>query len=184
MGFDSCRNHIITLSAFFTNAEHNIQSEFHGRFRPMGKKEVCWSDKAQEVHGISWEEAMEFPPAKQTAEEYCHHLSKLPPHAFIAHNTPYDKRMILGLLGMLDLQWEFYRAFKEFQDTVKLVRDTKLVSSKSKSLGAICKELGIEHTHHDAASDAKVLIPIHKLCLQKQSEISNRVFRELEDVTA
>lgn len=163
-GFDSIRNQVITLSTFMVDKDYNVIGEHHGKFRPEGKKEIVWSVGAEEVHKISYDEAMTFPPIKQACEEYLQFLHKFQRSIMVAHNLPYDRRMLKGTFSRYDLHFDLYNAFSDYQDTVKLVKDSGLVSSKSKSLGAVCKELGIAHDHHDAKSDAFVLIEIHRLC--------------------
>jgi DNA polymerase III epsilon subunit-like protein len=79
----------------------------------------------------------------------------------------FDRRMVRGTLSKTDRHFRFYKCFPRFQDTIKLVKDSGLTTGKSRSLGVICQELGIPHDHHDARSDAKVLIQIHKLATSK-----------------
>lgn len=171
-GFDSIRNQVLTLACYVTDGEYNILGEHHGKFRPEGKKDIVWSTGAEEIHGISWEEALKFPTIQESSEAFCNFLKRFGDLIFVAHNMPYDRRMLKGTLSRYDNHFDQYRTFIEYEDTVKLVKKSGLVSSKSKSLGAICKELGIEHNHHDAKSDAYVLIGIHKRCKQKDNDNS------------
>jgi DNA polymerase III epsilon subunit-like protein len=165
-GFDSLRNCVITLSTYITDADYNIIDEHHGKFRPDGSRSVCWSDGAEKIHGISWEEAMEFPEIDVASELFMTFIEQFPPLIFVAHNVAFDRRMIKGTLSKTDRHFRLSMAFKEYQDTVKMIKESGLVSSKTKSLGAVCKELGIAHDHHDAKSDAFVLIEIHRRCNQ------------------
>ena len=48
-----------------------------------------------------------------------------------------------------------------------MARRAGIVTGKVTKLNIICEALGIEHNHHDATSDARVLIPIHKACMEK-----------------
>jgi DNA polymerase III epsilon subunit-like protein len=163
-GFDAFRHCVITMSMYITDAAYQIVDELHLRIRPDGSRDIVWSLEAQKVHGITWEEAMLFPPLETQAKVLDEFLAKHPPMTFVAHNVAFDRRMIRGMLAKQDRQWAFYRAFPRFQDTVPLVKKSGLVGGKSKSLGPICKELGIAHDHHDAKSDAFVLIELHKRC--------------------
>jgi DNA polymerase III epsilon subunit-like protein len=165
-GFDAFRHCVITMSIYVTDIAYQIVDEIHLRIRPDGAKDIVWSMEAQKVHGITWEEAQLFPSLAEQAEVLEQFLGKFPPLVFVAHNVAFDRRMIRGMLAKQDRQWAFYRAFPRFQDTVPMVKKSGLVSSKSKSLGPICKELGIAHDHHDAKSDAFVLIEIHKRCTE------------------
>lgn len=169
-GFDPLRNGVLTLAAYVTDAEYNLIGEHYGEFRPDGKKEIVWGDEAEKVHGISWERASGFPDHETASEEFLLFIEQYPALVFVAHNCPFDRRMVRGTLSKSDRHFRFYKCFPRFQDTIKLVKESGLVSSKTKSLGAICKELGIEHDHHDARSDAKVLIDIHKRCAEKMSK--------------
>lgn len=169
-GFDSIRNQVLTLACYVTDADYNILGEHYAEFRPEGRKEIIWSEDAEKVHGINWEKALTFPSIKEASSGFIEFIKKFPALIFVAHNVAYDRRMLKGTLSRYDMHFEQYQKFTEYQDTVKLVKESGLVSSKSKSLGAICKELGIHHDHHDARSDAKVLIEIHKRCTQKPNE--------------
>lgn len=169
-GFDPLRNGVLTLACYITDDQYNLVGEHYGEFRPDGKREIVWGEEAEKVHGISWDRAQSFPDMETSSRYFLEFLEKYPPCTFVAHNMAFDRRMVRGTLARNDLHFRFYRCFPRFQDTIKLVKEAGLVSSKSKSLGVICKELGIEHDHHDARSDAKVLIQIHKLCTQALSK--------------
>lgn len=166
-GFDSIRNQVITLSCYVTTKDYELLGEHHGKFRPEGKREIVWSNEAEKVHGISYDEALSFPSIPEGIDAYLEFLRQFPSLIFVAHNTAYDRRMLKGTFSRYDRHFDLYGAFREYQDTLKMVKNSGLVSSKSKSLGVICKELGIDHDHHDARSDALVLIEIHKRCTMK-----------------
>lgn len=166
-GFDPLRNGVLTLAAYVTDDSHNILGEHYGEFRPDGEKRIVWGDEAEKVHRISYETALNFPSIEDSSEQFLTFLEQYPPLTFVAHNMSFDRRMVRGTLSKTDRHFRFYQCFPRFQDTIKLVKDSGLVSGKSRSLGVICKELGIKHDHHDARSDAKVLIQIHKLAQEK-----------------
>lgn len=165
-GFDSIRNQVLTLACYVTDIDYNILGEHYGEFRPDGKKEIVWSNDAEKVHGIHYQTALGFPSILESADMFITFLQGFGPLIFVAHNMAYDRRMLKGTFSRVDRHFSLYSSFTEHQDTIKLIKESGLVSSKSKSLGLICKELGIEHDHHDARSDAKVLIEIHKRCTQ------------------
>lgn len=175
-GFDSLRNCVITLSTYVTDIHYNIIGEHHGKFRPDGAKDIVWSMGAEEIHKITWAEAIQFPPISESGEEFLKFLEQFPKLIFVAHNAPFDKRMLNGTLSKVDGHFRFNLAFNGMDDTVKMIKESGLTSGKSKSLGAVCIELGIEHNHHDAKSDAFVLIEIHRRCrAPKQDEFINDV---------
>ena len=169
-GFDAYRNQVITLSSFVTDQDYNIITEFHGRFRPDGRKDIVWSDGAEKIHKITWEEAMEFPTLKDESERYIEWLRSIEDDLdFVAHNMAYDRRMIKGTLFRHDLHFPWQNKHRHYTDTIKLLKESSLDVGKSKSLGEVCKVLGIEHDHHDAKSDAFVLIKIHELSLKNKA---------------
>ena len=157
---------MLTLAAYVTDENYSLLGEHYGEFRPDGSKDVVWGAEAEKVHGITYDVALSFPCIEEASEKFLEFAEAYPPLTFIAHNMAFDRRMVRGTLSKSDRHFRFYQCFPRFQDTIKLVKESGLVSSKSKSLGAICKELGIPHDHHDARSDAKVLIEIHKRCSQ------------------
>lgn len=163
-GFDSIRNQVITLACFVTDKDYNVLGEHDGKFRPEGSRDIVWSKEAEKVHGISYDEAVSFPSIPEGIDAFIGFIEQYPRLIFVAHNCAYDRRMLKGTFSRYDRHFDLYRNFRDYDDTLKLVRRTGLVSSKSKSLGAICKELKIKHNHHDARSDAEVLIKLHKLC--------------------
>lgn len=172
-GFAAMRHCVITLTCFVTDASYNILGDIDLKFRPDGSKEVCWTDKAQEVHGISWEEAITFPPIADSLEELKAFLDGFGPLPFIAHNVAFDKRMVRDLFNKtLHISSVFDGYFPEFQDTVKLLKESGLITGDSKNLGEVCRQLGIEHNHHDARSDAFVLIEIHRRCKEAHNKDS------------
>jgi DNA polymerase III epsilon subunit-like protein len=179
-GFDPLRNCVLTLACYVTDSEYNLIGEHYGEFRPDGSKEICWGDEAEKVHGISWEQSQSFPDMGEASESFLAFLEKHPPLTFIAHNMAFDRRMVRGTLSKTDRHFRFYQCFPRFQDTIKIVKESGLTNGKSRSLGVICKELGIEHDHHDARSDAKVLIQIHKLATQKLSKETILALSEAE----
>lgn len=163
-GFDSIRNQVLTLACYVTDENYNILGEHYGEFRPEGKKEISWSEEAEKVHGISWDRALEFKSIGEASGDFISFLRsfKGAPLSFVAHNMAYDRRMLKGTLSRDSHHFEFGQCFSDYQDTIKLLKDSSLISGKSRSLGKVCAELGIEHNHHDAKSDAFVLIEIHK----------------------
>jgi DNA polymerase III epsilon subunit-like protein len=168
-GFDSLRNQVLTLACYVTDEDYNILGEHYGEFRPDGARDIVWSDDAEKVHGISWERAMSFPSLKDSCSQFIDFIKAHGELTFVAHNMPYDRRMLKGTFCRVDGHFDLYQLFPKHEDTIKLLKDAGLISGKSKSLGGVCKELGIEHNHHDARSDAFVLIEIHKRCKQKKN---------------
>lgn len=172
-GFDSLRNQVLTLACYITTDDYEILKEIYLEFKPEGKRSITWSEDAAKVHGISYEKAMGFPSIKDSISSFYSAIDEVAhgePLTFVAHNCAYDRRMLKGTFSRYDEHFRLGAIFREYQDTVKLVRSSGLVSSKSKSLGNICSELGIEHNHHDARSDAFVLIEIHRRCKQGDND--------------
>lgn len=166
-GFAKLRNGVITLATYVTDKDHNLIDEFYMEVRPDGAKHVVWSIDAEKVHKIPWERAIKFPPMEESVPRFKEFLDKFGPLTFIAHNMPFDRRMVKELFDKTGhLSVEFSKRFPEQWCTLQLLRKSGLIQSGTKSLGEVCKQLGIEHDHHDARSDAKVLIEIHKRITQ------------------
>lgn len=189
-GFDSIRNQVLTLACYVTDTDYNILGEHYGEFRPEGKREIIWSDDAAGMHGISYEEALRFPPIKDGISHFYSFIDEVAPGGsltFVAHNGAYDRRMLKGTFSRYDEHFRLGTIFTTHQDTVKLLKDSGLISGKSKSLGKVCEELGIEHNHHDAKSDAFVLIEIHKRATEasrkKQEQQEQEVLTTDEELT-
>jgi DNA polymerase III epsilon subunit-like protein len=162
-GFAKLRNGVLTFATYITDANYNLLDEYYMEVRPDGSRDVVWTDDAQKVHGITWEKALTFPKIEESVSDLKEFLAKHPPMRFIAHNMAFDRRMVRELFEKTNhLTTEFDKYFPEQECTLKLLKDSGLITGKTRSLGEVCKQLGIDHNHHDAKSDAFVLIEIHK----------------------
>ncbi len=178
-GFDPLRNGVLTLAAYVTDDKYNVLGEHYGEFKPDGDKKTVWGEGAEKVHRITWDRAQLFADIEEASESFLGFCEKYPPLTFVAHNMAFDRRMVRGTLSKTDRHFRFYQCFPHFQDTITLIKEAGITSGKSKSLGAICKELGIEHSHHDAKSDAFVLIEIHKRATANLKDVNVMALTEV-----
>lgn len=162
-GFDSLRNQVISLAAYITDPDYNLLGEFSTGIRPVGSKDVVWSLQAEDVHGITWHEAREFPELPEVHELLVNFLNPWKRElVMVAHNMPFDRRMIKGTWSRIEKHNEILSYYRDFQCTLSMSRKSGLLPKKMTRLNHICEHLGIELDHHDAKSDAKALISLHR----------------------
>lgn len=165
-GLDPLRNNVLTLAAYITDDSYQLMDELFLQVRPDGSRKVSWSEEAEKAHGITWDEAMTYPDSKEQAGVFGAFLSKHEGAIIVAHNAPYDRRMIKGWLFKSNDNYHDHYKMRTWDDTMRMLKKTKLIKGKSYSLGPVCQELDIEHNHHDARSDAFVLIEIHRRIME------------------
>ena len=133
-----------------------------------------WSYEAEKVHGITKEQASKYKKFYQVYpslikwmkstkanELWCYSNSKM--YGKIA---PYDYALLrLSLFGLDDEAYFYVNGLKPYSvhSLVKVLQDR--FTLESYSLDNVCKQLGIELSHHDAVSDCLATVQIIKQLL-------------------
>jgi DNA polymerase III epsilon subunit-like protein len=131
------------------------------RLNPLDD-EVLYHESAFDVHGITKEEIMTYPPAGQVVPEIAEYLKKFCPEEkmiFAGYNCPFDYGHISALLFRHG-GYMMSNLFVEDRviDVLERVRINKdiLPRTKNQKLETMTKALGIEHEGaHGALSDIK-----------------------------
>ncbi len=131
--------------------------------RPRGSK--YFTDKAAEIHGISYWQAQTFPDAKDSCLNMMEWLSPLLPKfplKMIQHAAGnFDFRWMESHFKKEDFQSSFWKAFKkEDTESTLYMAKRQLVHLKDHKLPTICEHYSIELDHHNALSDAKACAKI------------------------
>lgn len=114
-------------------------------FDPEGR-EIHW--RARQVHGIAARDLYGKPPFTALAKRVQAYLKRL--GCVVAHNLPYDKRMVSQDLARAGLVWPLHES--QCICTQKLARKAGL----PQKLSGLCKAFGISlENHHDALADAR-----------------------------
>lgn len=146
-------------------------------FRPTGPK--YFTEKAREVHGISYFKASQFPEAKHSCIEFLKWLEPLMdqfplPVAFYG-SWDFDRKWIEMTMQKNDMQSSYWKAFGgcEKINVYKMAKDklrhmplpkaaTEDESKKGQyKLDNVAKFYKIPHSHHEALSDARANAQIY-----------------------
>tara|TARA_R110000803_G_scaffold162194_1_gene225823 strand:+ start:27034 stop:27633 length:600 start_codon:yes stop_codon:yes gene_type:complete len=129
--------------------------------RPTGPK--YYSEKAREIHGISYWKALTFPMASESCIMMLRWLAEIQdcfPLEFVYHaKNKFDWSWMKMHFKKQEMEQSILKAFGNDMDDNKIVSTHKmakenLVHLEDHKLPTICKEMGIELTHHEALSDA------------------------------
>jgi len=161
-GFDALSNSVITIGCLVNDKEYLLKA------KPESKEK--WGTSAEEVHGISYDEAMTFPSARHTAEEL---LSIIPKNSiFVCHakkiqGSFFDWRMMMGFFLKNSSIYEWRKRFMNTHDSSMNMAST-LILAKEKlqlenyKLNTVAEYYEIELEHHNALSDARATNEIYK----------------------
>ena len=188
------RGQILECALLVTDLNLNIVNEFYAKVRPEIMNNVCWSNKAQEIHKITPQMAMSHPYSRR---EFCMGLLNFlapyyfecnEPQPFICHAMErgfkdswpmIDFHMLDWAYRYEELQYSFCKIIVQTRvlSTIKMARDNKLFvmrkivdkngresNRKSYKLKLLCELLGFELDHHKAMSDAHGCLAIYRHC--------------------
>lgn len=148
-GLDRIKNNIIQLGIIITHGNRIIE-KFDFKIRPP--KDDEWTKEAEQVHGISYEEARNYPAGEQVVPQIARIFSQYKRSYIGGHNViAYDNQMLTNM-------------FKKYNIPILLNNpciDTKLIANEMEpkgkgttSLQNLCKKYNIPVTHaHEAMSD-------------------------------
>lgn len=173
------KNGVIAACVLIIDKNDNVIDQFVRFVCPPDLTRATWSEEAQGIHGITFEQVQTFISNDQFCYELLMFLKPYKrednfPIPFICHANPhgwYDKLkhewIIIKWFDYNFLEWAFRKA--KFQDgtemvwsmfkvcssknlisTVKMGRDAKY---KKNGLKVWAERLGIDLKHHDATSD-------------------------------
>ena len=127
-------------------------------FRPTGTK--YFTEKAREVHGISYFKASQFPTAEHSCVEFLNWLKPLVdqfplPVAFFG-SWDFDRKWIEMTMQKNNMQTSYWKAFGgcEKINVLKMAKK-KLAMLDKHDLKIVCKHYDIPLDHHEALSDAR-----------------------------
>ena len=170
-GLDTFRNEILTLSISavrIETLEELDSAEFS--FKPEYKQ--FWSDEAEKIHGISWEESLAFPDKltewKKVLAFMMNYCSA--PQIMVCHalwmGKYFDSNFIDCQLDLLGLLFEKRKYVKGTISTISMAKDCVkmgLISTNSFKLNVLCDIYGIGLNHHDAKSDRMACQELFKI---------------------
>ncbi len=169
--FDMIGGDLLSLAAVEVIDDKELGREFVAYCKPRGPK--YFSEKAQEVHGISYFKAQMFPDPKESMIAFLQWLHPLmgefPLESIYWGSWNFDLKWIETTMQNNELISSFYKAFKTEKEAhhnaLKMARHMlktmpippgKDGKKGQYKLDNIARFYGLEHTHHDALSDARV----------------------------
>lgn len=164
-GFNWLSHCLLTWSGIVTDENLNILAKKKINFRPHGIE--TWSDEAEEVHGISYYEAMAFPERRKSCIDVLHFLKPFKhednwPLTFIEHSLQnIDINFTIGTFVKENLEFSLYKVIKlpHHQSTIKMARKA---GYKKNSLDEWAKRIGFNLEHHDSDSDAMACLETYR----------------------
>lgn len=179
--FDMIGGDLITFGAYEVFTDGTIGRKFYGECKPRSTK--YFSEKAQEIHGISYFKATTFPDARETMIAFLQWLVPLKDQFPLIMGYwgawAFDVRWLKYTMDNCGLSGSFSKAFKadekEHLNVLALCKknmaqvpvpnlgDDKKSRKGQYVLSNVAKYLGLELQHHSALSDAHVTAQI--LCM-------------------
>lgn len=172
-GFSPMKNDVVELAAIIAirhdDGGFGRIATFHERCRPYGRK--SWSTGSENVHGISFDEAVHFQPARKMLIKLLHFL--LPyksdenhPLKFICHaKGRYDYRFLEAAFNKEFLGSSFQKVFDKsnYESTHDLaVKYKDVYGWENLRLNTLCEYFEIELDHHRALSDTDACFELYK----------------------
>lgn len=166
-GFDPMRNSAIAFSSIVADKNTlEFKEQYTGYAKPESRK--FWSKSAEEIHGISYDEAMLFPEPREAAINWLKFLkpykdeNNLPMITVYHGRANFDPRFAEAFFTKCGLlySWRKVGSTKETESTVKLAKE--YLEIKNYKLNTVCEHLDIELDHHEAASDTMGCYKIYK----------------------
>lgn len=170
-GFDFFRNSVIELGALLCKDNGDVVSEFREFARP---ELAYWSNGAEEVHGISLDEALRFQSQSSMISKFADFIANYKNIKSIEHsNAFFDYKMIEYSFLKLDrlYEWRQCSMIDRAVSTLKMAR--KRVDGPYK-LSQLCKRFNIELVNaHSAIEDARATKELYFKLVELSNEKTN-----------
>jgi len=168
-GFSPLYNDVIQVACIVADKDLNIIDTFDGGIRPTSRKN--WTMKSQEVHGITFNEALRFPPGKKVAIDLLWFLNRFKaddnqPLLFVAHEYHgFDFKFFENIFRRENLDNSFRKVFNYNcrESTLEMADKYKKVTGLDKSkLNILAEYFNIYLDHHSAVSDVNACYEVYK----------------------
>ena len=171
-GLSSHYHDVIQCALVHTDDKRNILDKQCWNIRPSHPKR--WDKKAESIHGIKLEEAMEWEPSFIVIEEIIAWLEKIAePQVLAGFNVGFDQRFLYALFERESKVFEYVDSILptgRAWDTYRLVQKigAARLGTKKRKLEHLCKHFGINHGKaHNALDDILATIELDKLLTKK-----------------
>ena len=189
--FDMIGGDLISIGLVEVYEDYTLGRWYQGFCRPRSTK--YFSEKAQEVHGISYFKAQGFPLPRQTMIEILQWLIPLidqfPLSSIYWGSWNFDLKWLETTMEREGLGSSFYKAFKIAKDdhinVLKMARKNlkhipETIDENGKkstySLGNVARFYGMEVDHHNSIWDAKATAEIYCKIMKKENVWTGDLF--------
>lgn len=129
--------------------DNEIVDEFYSLIKPE-----TWFDAINiRIHGISEADVAHSPKFPDIWEQIDHHFTK--DQLIVAHNMPFDKRVLHGTLSHYQLQQPRFQTLCTVQSSRRLLKELP-----NHKLNTVAAHYGIPLNHHHALDDARACATI------------------------
>lgn len=155
---------LITFGMVEILSDYTLGRELLVRSQPRSAK--YFTDRAQEVHGISYWKAMTFQSPKESCLEILHwmkpNLERFPLEFVYHGNGNLDWRWLTAHFRKEEMEASIQKAFSKdrITSTVSMSRKN-LKNLENHKLNTVAKHYNIELDHHNALSDARACAQIY-----------------------
>lgn len=194
--FDMFGGDLISVAFVEILEDLTLGREWQGFLRPRGTK--YFTERAREVHGISYFKAETFPERRKTIIDMLNWLEPifdyLPISVVYFGSWNFDLRWVEYTMEDVGLRDSYSKAFKigkeehfnlykECKAKLKHIQSPKgkFSSDKEKEKGRykldnIARFYGLEHNHHDALSDARVTAQAYCKIMKNENTWTGELF--------
>lgn len=174
-GLTPWSNEILTLCTIITDDDLNEIDRINIKIKPEFLQ--MWSEQAEEVHGISKEEASHYPSSEDSFNEY---LSFLHSHGcvdgfnFCCHALPFkseidlfDRNFMFAWFWQHNARADFYKQFPESKTISTILKKRSIAEQKwglkSQKLESWANKLGVDYSlAHSAQFDTELCLKVLK----------------------
>jgi DNA polymerase III epsilon subunit-like protein len=138
-----------------------------------------WGIEAERFHGISYVNAMDFPPKTKGLASIFKYMHKYKDSTFVCHanynngrlgNYYYDWKMIEFQAREIDKYWGFIKTFHHTKVISTHTIAKQVLDLKGYSLDKLCKHFDIELDHHNCKSDAIATANLYKRLIELETK--------------
>lgn len=187
--FDMIGGDLLSLGVVEILNDFTLGRELQVFCRPTNTK--YFSDKAQDVHGISYFKAQTFPDPKESMIKLLHFIAPykdlFPLKTVFWGSWDFDTKWIESTMRKVDLYSSFTKAFRVgkgdninalnmARQKLKHVQSNDGTTKGQYSLSNVAEFYQLEHNHHDALSDARVTAQIYCKMMRGENVWTGELF--------
>ena len=167
-GLNQWSNEILTCAV--VTLDNDLKEVSRNEFRRKPEYSTTWSEEAEAVHRIPWEQANTFPDSKSFRKNLKSHLQSFGSGSvFVCHALPFlsnvdliDYQFIFSEFNRVGDHFWLYDIFPTGNILSTITRSKKGLPVENQKLDTWAHYLGFDLDHHDAMSDALACAEVYK----------------------